>query len=206
MDKTFGVDDVKVFDEKILYKGLFGLKKITLSYRLFDGAMSDRIERECFTRPDAAAVLLYDPNLQKVVLIEQFRVGALGYPDKSPWLFEIVAGIFDSGENAEAVVVRESQEEAGLVIEKLESVAQYFPSPGATKEFLHVYCGKVDASEAGGIYGLAEEHENIRVHVVDCQEAFNMVKQNKITTASTIVALQWLQLNQAWLDKHWCHK
>ena len=74
--------------------------------------------RELFERGHAAAVLPYDPVTDRVLMIEQFRIGALAAPG-GPWLLEIVAGVIDPGEIPEEVVRRETVEETGCHLQKV---------------------------------------------------------------------------------------
>ena len=146
--------------------------------------------------------MLYDPLLDKVVLIEQFRTGAC-INGHNPWLLEVVAGVFDKDEQPEEVAMRESEEEAGATVLDLIPIYEYFVSPGGTNEYLHLFCGRVDASKLGGIHGLPHEHEDIRAFTLSTQEAFNLLKEGKINTSPVIITLQWLQLNHQWLRDLW---
>lgn len=205
--------DVEVVERKRPFDGYFKIDRYTLRHTLFEGGWSGAMTREVFERGHAATVLLYDPDRDTLVFVEQFRIGALAaisgspwYDDcTSPWLIETVAGIIEEGETPEAVVRREAVEEADChIIGDLIPVMHYMVSPGGTSESLFVYCGRVDSSEAGGIHGLSEEHENIRVLVVDVDEAFRMLDQGRICNSMTIIPLQWFRNNRekvrgAWL-------
>ncbi len=191
--ETFNKQDVEVMSKTSLFNGFFSMVKYTFRHRLFAGGWSDTIEREMFERGHAAALLPYDPILDKVVLIEQIRVGAL--EDRSPWQFEIIAGMIDKGESAEEVVRRESMEEAGLTVISTEKITSYFPSSGACSERLDLFVGLIDSRQAGGIHGLEEEGEDIKVHIVDRELAYSMVNSGKIENSASIIALQWLELN-----------
>ena len=114
---------------------------------------------------------------------------------KSPWLLEAVAGIVEPGENTEKVIIREAKEEAGIDVLELAPICHYWVSPGGCTEGVHLFCGRVDASHAGGIHGLDTEAEDIKVHVYDAQEAFSLVRQGIINQPPTIISLQWLELN-----------
>ena len=185
--------DVEILSHEIPFQGYFRIEKYKLRHKLFAGNWSQPMEREVFERGHAAAVLPYDPKLNKVVLIEQFRVGALR--DKfSPWLLEIVAGIIDDGETPEVVCKREAEEEAGLKILELIPISHYWVSPGGCTESIDLFCGKVDASNVGGIHGLDHENEDIKAHVFDVLDAFAMVREGKINNQPAIMALQWLEL------------
>ncbi|MBL4828789.1 MAG: ADP-ribose diphosphatase [Aliivibrio sp.] len=193
--ETFNKQDVEVMSKTSLFNGFFSMVKYTFRHRLFAGGWSDTIEREMFERGHAAALLPYDPILDKVVLIEQIRVGAL--EDRSPWQFEIIAGMIDKGESAEEVVRRESMEEAGLTVISTEKITCYFPSSGACSERLDLFVGLIDSRQAGGIHGLEEEGEDIKVHIVDRELAYSMVNSGKIENSASIIALQWLELNNS---------
>jgi ADP-ribose pyrophosphatase len=194
---------VEILDKTVCYNGFFRLERYRLRHRLFSGAWSRVLTRELFERGHAAAVLPYDPALDVVVLVEQFRIGAIAAPG-SPWLLEIVAGVIDhAGERPEDVVRREAVEEANCQIQELIHIYDYFVSPGGTSERISLFCGKVDAAGAGGLYGLAAEEEDIRVIVVSFAEAIEQLQAGKINSAAPIMALQWLQLNHDQLRARW---
>ncbi len=185
--------DVKILEEKACYQGFFTMKKLSLQHKLFNGGWGQPLTRELFERGEAAAVLLYDPALDVVVLTEQFRIGALNEP--SPWIFELVAGMIEPGESPQDVAIRETQEESGAVITQLTPICQYLVSPGGTNEKLHVFMALVDSTHIGGVHGLSNEGEDILVHKISRQQAFKAVTNGAINNAATIIALQWLELN-----------
>lgn len=190
----FTSKDIEVQGERRLHDGFIQVKQLSLRHRLFSGEWSDVIERElCYRRP-IGAVLPYDPQRDEVVLIQQFRVGAL--EQQNPWLLELIAGITEPGESVEAMIHREAQEEAGIQLLELQKLYDYWVSPGASSENLTLYCARVDATLACGIHGLAEEHEDIKVITLSCEQALQGVKTGKINNAATIIALQWLALNK----------
>lgn len=193
--------DLEIHSEETFYKGFAEIKVYTFRHRLFKGGWSELITREVAARRPIAAALPYDPVLDKVVLIEQFRMGAV--QAQSPWLLEAVAGMLaDQDQNPEALITRELREESGLEASRLHKICEYWVSPGGSSEYLTLYCAEVDANKAGGIHGLPEEHEDIYVHVVSREEAYEMVKNGKINNALSIIAIQWLQLNvQLFNDK-----
>lgn len=187
--------DVEVQQRETCFQGFYRLDRLHLRHRQFAGGMGPQLRRELFVRHDAVCVLPYDPQRDAVVLIEQFRVGAL---DKSsnPWLLELVAGLIDKDEQPEEVARREAEEEAGLRLESLWPISQYYPSPGGSDERVHLYIGRCDSSGAGGVHGLAEEGEDIRVHVWPMEDALAAVRDGRIDNAASIIALQWLALNR----------
>lgn len=203
LTNQFDLSDIEIVAKENVFNGFFKINKYSFKHRLFSGGWSELIEREVFERGHAAALLPYDPLRDQVVLIEQLRVPAMEKM-QHPWLFEIVAGMIDKmEESSESVVKREAFEEAGLSVPNCEFVLNFLSSPGGTSESTDLYVGRVDASTASGIHGLPEEGEDIRVHVVSRETAYEMVVNGQINNASTIIALQWLQLNVERLQKSW---
>lgn len=199
-DRSF--NDVKIIHRQTLFSGFSRVEKYSLQHRTFAGSWTEEYQREVVVRLDAAAALPYDPRVDKVILIEQFRAGALlSHQVSSPWLVEIVAGVMDKtgekSESAEELIRREIKEEAGVEVEALLPVFAYFSSPGASSEMIKLFCAKVNAFAAPAFCGLPEEHEDIRVHVVPCAEAFAAVRSGRINNAMAIIALQWLEMNLA---------
>ncbi|WP_082880402.1 NUDIX domain-containing protein, partial [Oleiphilus sp. HI0128] len=150
----------------------------------------------------ATCVIPYDPMEDKVVLLEQFRPGAI-LEDQSPWLLELVAGMNDEGEHPENVARREAQEEARLELGELEKICEYLVSPGGTTEKVYLYCAKVSVQGVGGVFGLAEEDEDIKVHCLDFEAAYKLVENGTINNAAAIMGLQWLALNRERLREQW---
>lgn len=192
----------EILDKDIVYNGFFRMEKYRLKHTLYAGGWSEEISRELFVRGSCIAVLLYDPDVDKVVLIEQFRVGAIACPDRA-WLVEIVAGAIEDGETAEEVAYRESLEEAGCEIQALIVINEFYTTPGGAAERITLFCGRVDSTQVGGIHGLDEEHEDILVRTVHTDEAYRMVQSNEIESAIPIIAIQWLVLNRQQLQQQW---
>jgi ADP-ribose pyrophosphatase len=196
-------DDVEILSHDLLYQGYFRYERFQLRHRLHAGGWSAVVSRDLFERGRAAAVLPYDPRRDTVVLIQQFRVGALA-AGLGPWLTEIVAGIINTGETPEDVVRREAMEEAGLTLGAVVPVSSQLASPGACSETVAIYCGQVDSARAGGIHGLDHEHEDIRVITVPAAEAFAMRRRNtEIQDSTTVTALLWLELERERLREQW---
>jgi ADP-ribose pyrophosphatase len=192
----------EIVQKEIVYQGFFRMLKYHFKHTRYAGGWSGIINREVFERGNCVAVLLYDPNTDQVVLIEQFRAGAFQRPDRV-WLVEIVAGAIEEGETAEEVAYRESIEEAGCEIEQLTEISQFYTTPGGSSERLTLYCGKVDSTQAGGIHGLDHEDEDILVRVVTFDEAYRMLEDGDIESAIPIIAIQWLALNKEKLKQKW---
>jgi ADP-ribose pyrophosphatase len=184
------------------FKGFYRLDRMHLRHELFGGGMSNEISRELFVRHDAVCVLPYDAKRDEVVLIEQFRIGALGKVD-NPWLIELVAGLIDKDEEPEEVAHREAEEEAGLTFSAMLPITKYFPSPGGSSEYVHLYLGHCESEGAGGLYGLEAEGEDIRVTVWSLDDALQAVRDGRIFNAATLIALQWLALNRTEVRGLW---
>ena len=195
-------DEFQLIEKTTSFQGYFRIERYRFRHKLFAGGWSGEVSREVFERGHAVAVLPYDPECDAVLLIEQFRIGALagGMP---AWQVEVIAGIIDEGEMPEQVAHREAEEEAGCKLEDLAPIAHYLASPGGTSETCRLYCARIDSRGLGGIHGLAQEHEDIRVSVVPFDEAVAMLENGVIGNATALIALQWLALNREKLRKRW---
>lgn len=195
--------EVEVVARRTVFQGYFRVDEYRVRHEQFAGGLGPEIKREVLERGHAVAVLPYDPHRDEVVLIQQFRIGPLARGDDACWMYEIVAGIIDPGESLEDVARRESVEEADLTLLRIDEIMGYYPSPGAVTEHITLYCGQVDASDAGGIHGLDHEGEDIRVVPMSFQQALELLREGRITNSPTIIALQWLALNREGLRSRW---
>ncbi|MDO9178172.1 MAG: NUDIX domain-containing protein [Agitococcus sp.] len=189
--------DVEIVEQRVVYQGFSRLEIVRLRHRLFAGGMGVIIQRELLMKPEAVGVLIYDPKRDEVLMIEQFRVGALS--ESNPWQLEIVAGLVDSvddDETLEAVVCREALEEAGIELRQLQKLMSYFMSPGGSNEKFTLFVAQADLSDAGGVHGLPEEGEDIRVTVLKSEVAFQALMDGRVSNAPALIALQWLMLNK----------
>ncbi|WP_431856412.1 NUDIX domain-containing protein [Azospirillum sp.] len=195
--------DIEVIERKTGYQGYLQVDVYRLKHKKFDGTWTDELpSREVCVRGHAVGVLLYDPDRDAVVLIEQFRVAAAAARGPA-WLTEVVAGMLDGDETPEDVARRESEEEAGCTVRDLEKIYDFYPSPGILSEFVTLYVGRVDASNVGTSGGLAEEHEDIRVSVVPTDEAIKLLDGNRLTNSVAIIALGWLARHRDSLRERW---
>ncbi len=186
--------------EKI-HQGFLQLKRYRLQHECFAGGWCPEIQRECVEGNHAVSVLLYDPAEDALVLIEQFRIGALGHAN-DPWLLETVGGYVEEGENPEEVALRETREETGCQLLGLERIGVFFTTPGWCGERISLYCGRVDSRGAGGIHGLDEEGEDIQVEVMPFAAAMEQLFVRANST-SIVVGLQWLQQHREDLRRRW---
>lgn len=197
-------DELEILHRETAYHGFFRVGLYRLRHRLYGGGWSGEITREVVERRVAVGLLLYDPRRDAVVLVEQFRLPAhlAGFSSRQ---LEIVAGLVDRADEPESDVARrEAREEAGLAVEgELVPIHRLLTSPGGTTEAVALFCGRVDASRAGGVHGLAAEHEDIKVVVKSYAEAARLLRAGGIENASTMIALYWLAANRARLRRLW---
>ena len=203
LESKYSIADVKILQREICFNSFLRVDKLQIKHKLFDGGWSESIQRELSIRTAAVGVLLFDPGRDEVVMVRQFRIGAIN-ENISPWLLELVAGIVDKDESLESVAIRETKEESNCNIIELVRICDYYYSPGVSDAKVTLFCGKIEADNAGGVFGLAEEHEDIEVVCLSSGEAIAAIETGQINNAMSIIALQWLALNkdklvQAWL-------
>lgn len=195
-DKTAG-GDVVIKAARTPYVNYFKVGELDLSFRRFDGAMSEVVTRAGFEAADAVTVLPYDAAADTVLLVEQFRMGPLLRGDPKPWMLEPIAGRIDPGESPQSTARREAVEEAGLTLTHLEQVAAGYPSPGAYTEFLYSFVALTSLEgQGGGTFGLHSEAEDIRTHVVPFARLLDLVQSGEITCGPLLMTVFWLSLNR----------
>ncbi|MFZ3033040.1 MAG: NUDIX domain-containing protein [Parvibaculum sp.] len=192
------LDDIKIRSRDLIGRGWGKLERFVFRHRRFDGEWSDEITRDLYTIGEVSMILPYDPAHDAVLLVEQFRTCGL-YWNEATWLFEAIAGIIDPGETPPEVAQREAGEEANIDIAKPVPIATVYSSPGGYGERTHMYAGRADLSAAGGLHGLAHEHEDIRAVVVPLDEAYAACFDGRIRDAKTILMIQWLTTNKSQL-------
>lgn len=197
--------EVEIVDTESLYQGFLGIKRFHFRHSLYAGGNSRVLVRERVESFQAASVLLYDPSLDKVVMIEQFRIGAINDAG-GPWILEVIGGVVEQGEMPEQVARREAVEEAGCTIKRLTPICNFMVSPGFSTEQIYLFCGEVDASAAGGIHGLEQEGEDIRVEVLSSEEVIGELYGGRINCTSALVAVQWFAMNRDRLRREWLAK
>jgi ADP-ribose pyrophosphatase len=195
---------LEILGRDVAYQGFFRIDRYRLRHRLFAGGWSAELTREVFERGRAVGVLLYDPARDAVVLVEQFRLPAhlAGF---SAWQLEIVAGLVDhDGESEVDVARREALEEADIVLDgEIVPMHRFLTSPGGTTETVSIFCARVDSAKAGGVHGLADEHEDIKVVVKSFRETMRLLRAGEIENVFTLAALYWLAANRADLRRRW---
>ena len=198
----FSSEDVELLNDEWAFRGYFGVRRIELKHRLFKGGWSAPVKREIFERGDAVAVLPYDPVADELVLIEQFRPGAMRASD-TPWMLELIAGVVEPGESDEDVAHREAFEEAQCTLSELELIATFYPSAGACSEQIRCFIGRVEGAPQSGVFGLESENEDIKLHRLPFPAVMDLLRSNQINNGHTLIALQWLALNRDALRERW---
>jgi ADP-ribose pyrophosphatase len=195
-------ETVELVRHEVAFQGYFKVGRYVFRHSLFQGGTSDMITREVFERGQSAAILPYDPRRDEVVLIRQFRAGSY-VSGRHAFGWEIPAGMIEAGETPEKLVVREAEEEANIVVKRVERLYTLMLSPGAVSQSCTFFVGEADASTAGGIFGLVSEGENILVKRFALAEALAMTARNEIANTVGVCAIQWLALNRNELRKRW---
>ena len=195
-------ETAEIVRQEVVFQGYFKVVRYFFRHTLHKGGMSGEVSREVFERGQAGGVLMYDPGRDEVVLIRQFRAGAY-VAGRHPWTWEVVAGIIEEKETAEIMIRRETVEEAGIKVGELIPIQNVMLTPGACSEACQIFLGRIDSSEAGGVFGLAEEHEDILVKVMPFADAYAMVERNEVDNAVGVIALQWLALHRDEVRKRW---
>lgn len=187
------VGDVRIAARSQPYAGFFAIEEQELRHRRFDGTLSAPIHRTAFVSGDVVTVLPYDPLRDRVLLVEQFRFGPHVRGDAYPWKLEAIAGRIDAGEAPEEAARREAMEEAGLALDQLLPIADYYPTPGAFAEYLYSYLALVDLPDsAAGQFGLEDEAEDIRAHLVSFDQLMALCQSGEIDNAPLLLAALWL--------------
>lgn len=196
--KTAAADDIAVSARSLGYSSFFAVEDYQLAYRRFDGSLSRVVDRAVFISGDAVTVLPYDPVRDRVLLIEQFRMGPMARGDGQPWSLEAIAGRIDPGETPEEAGRREAVEEAGLALGALLPVSSYYPSPGAKSEYLYSYVALADLPDGvEGVFGLAEEAEDIRGHLLSFDDFMALVDSGEVNNAPLVLTAFWLARERA---------
>ncbi|MEI4232221.1 NUDIX domain-containing protein [Roseovarius sp. D22-M7] len=195
---SFRADAVETERVEIPHAGFFRTRCYSLRHPHFDGNSSPLLRREVFVATDAALVLPYDPAHDRLLLVEQFRMGPYGRGDPHPWMLEPVAGRIDAGEAPEDTAFRECREEAGLELRALERISSHYCTPGYSTEVFHLFLGICDLPDlAQGSGGLATENEDIRTHVIGFDRAMDLLQTGEANNGPLILALIWLQRERA---------
>ncbi|WP_208861489.1 NUDIX domain-containing protein [Flavobacterium tructae] len=180
---------IKVTETQLLSDNWYLLNKVTFDYEMKDGKIESHI-REVYDRGNGAAILLYNTSKKTVILTRQFRLPTYLNGNKSGMMIEVCAGLLDQ-DHPEQAIIRETEEETGYRLQKVEKVIETYMSPGSVTEILYLFVGEYDETmkvNDGG--GLDAEQENIEVLEYTFDEAYVMIESGEITDAKTILLLQ----------------
>ncbi len=183
----------KIINKKNLYSGFFSLNKYEFIHQKHDGNWTNKVQREIFSGAHVSTLLPYDPIKEEIILIQQFRAGVISRYDED-YLYEIVAGIIDNNESPEQTAKRECLEETGCEVNKIIPIQSYFPAPGSSESYYHLYLGYINSFHGERIKGLESENENILVKAFKVDQVRKMLKDKRIINGLTLVALQWFFL------------
>jgi ADP-ribose pyrophosphatase len=191
-----------ILSRDTVFRGFLRVDRYRLRHSLFAGGWSAELTRERVEGLRAAAVLLYDPDTDQVVMIEQFRIGA-HESGKGAWLLEPVGGYVPPAEDSADVARREAMEEAGCEVADLIPIGEFYLSPGTTAERISLFVGRVHAPSASGIHGLEHEGEDIRVEVLAADDAIRELYTGRANSTTAIITLQWLAMNRRAVRDRW---
>ena len=202
-EAPFSHSDVRIDNTTLVYNGYYQLKTLTLAHRLFGGGWTPPLRRELLVREDSCGVLLYDAQQQLLVLVEQFRPGVLQRGEQSPWTIELVAGSKNTNESSAATIKRETWEEVGCQVTELELISRCFASPGTSNERFEIFCGRVNAAEAG--YNTqTDNHEDTRAFVIPANDVTHLLDSSeRHISAPTALALLWFMWQRERLTQQW---
>lgn len=193
----------ELLKRETLFQGYFRVDRYHVKHERFEGGWSAPLTREVFHRSkQVAGVILFDPQHDKIVLVEQFRAGPLSL-NEYPWLIEIPMGMIDANESPEQAARREALEETGCEVLELHPIGQFYSSPGGTDEHIILFAARTVAPAQGGIYGVASENEDIRVHVMDAAKAIGLIYAGAVRDSQTMIALQWFAMHHTDLRSRW---
>ncbi len=180
-----------ILQRRRILDAFFKVDEAQVSYERYDGTMTPPVTRLVFERGDSAAAVVFHRERRNVLLAEQFRFPTL---EKGPgWILEVPAGMVDSGEQPEATMRREIEEEIGYRVESIRPIVTFYVSPGGSSERIWLFYAEV--SEAGRVSdggGHPSEAEDIRVVPVPLDQVSKRLEGGEIMDAKTIIGLQWL--------------
>lgn len=185
---------IKITQTELLSDNWYILNKVTFDYQKADDSIITQ-KREVYDRGNGACILLYNKETKNIILTRQFRLPTYLNGNESGMMIEVCAGLLDKDE-PEQCIIRETEEETGYRISKVQKIMETYMSPGAITEILYLFIGEYDASmkvSEGG--GLEEEQENIEVIEMSFNQAYNMIASGEINDAKTIMLLQYAKIN-----------
>lgn len=194
--EDFNKENITVTSKRRIFNGFFKIDEVIVDHDCFDGGRFEDVRREVIVKCDTVSILLYDPLRDELLFIRQLRVPLIEREERrSPWTIEIVAGTIDRDETPESIIIAEAEEEAGVEIKKLIPIYDYFPSTGGSPGKMYLYLGLCDLTNAGGLYGLEEESEDIEAFVISREAGFELLAKGMLDNGFTLIAMLWFQLH-----------
>lgn len=178
--------------KKRVFDDFFKIDEAVVQFEQFNGQMSSPVRRLNFERGDAAAVLIFNKEAQKVILVNQFRYPT--YEKSGGWVIEVVAGMLDKKETPEECIRREVTEEIGYQVKHLIPIHTFYTTPGGSSERIFLYYAEVTDSDRvspGG--GAVTEHEDIQIVEFSLPDLWEALDTGKLMDAKTLIALLWFK-------------
>lgn len=187
---------VSIEQKRYILDDFFKIEEAYLRFEQFNGKMSSVVRRLNVERGNSVAVLVFNENTGKLILVNQFRYPT--YQNKHGWTIELISGMVDPGETPKESAQREIQEETGLRISAFEHITTFYPSPGGSSELIHLFYSEVSGErakykETGGLIGHGEDIKAMELTPV---EALAKIKSGEIVDAKTIIGIYWLENRQ----------
>ena len=129
--------DINILQTEILSDNWYTLNKVTYSVLKKDGTTETQ-SREAYDRGNGAVILLYNQLSNTVILTRQFRLPTYINGNETGMLIEACAGLLDN-DNPEDCIKRETEEETGYKISKVEKIFEAYMSPGSVTEILYFF-------------------------------------------------------------------
>lgn len=167
--------------ENVIYKGkIFDLvqKNVVINNKIY--------QRDIIRHPGGVGVLVTKEN--KILFVKQFRHAI------NKETLEIPAGKLEYGENPKTCGIRELNEEAYLECEDLQLITSIVSTPGFCDELIWIYEAK--NIKATTHHLAQDEDENIDLVWLDIKDAYQMILDQKIDDAKTIIAIQYAYINR----------
>ena len=199
-------DDVKIISRERVFNGYRKLDKFSFTHTSMNPKAEKwlpEMTREIMCSSNVAAVLLYEPKKNVLLMNRQFRLAGMLAGYESPFMLECVAGMVDGGETPEEAAYRETFEETGSKVKDMEFVGKVLPSAGASTENIYLYCACIDSIPLEKYHGLPEEGEEIETEVMTIEQVEKLIDEDKVHNAMALILLNWFLRHHLRLKEKW---